>query len=420
MNAFELEIEKYERRIKRIEDNPSSGRLASNKFLYEIMRDYHQRLLERAQRGYPIIYHWGAEAPVDLLRSMDMMPLHVLEFGDRSVRNAPRYLDLTVSKGFAVDICSRSRTGNGICLAGELPPPHCVLIMGSGNCENMALSSQYFAHYYNVPSYKLDVPLQEDTETRMSYIVEELEGMIRFLEERFGVTYSEERLAEMQQSRHEYQLLFLNIANMLKAPPSPIHARDLMRRPHRDVTEPRLVEYVRLMRDEIKEKVERGECAVGEEKLRVLWLQTPPLFKDVFTFLEQRGVSVPITELGLDPTILSPGGIENIEKYSLLEQEAHQMCHDLWGSPVETRIDRVRWLCQEFKIDAIIHSSQWGCHKTMNGIRLVADVIESEMGIPTLMMEGDCWDVRNFNEAEYYGKLEDFVNMCLMLKDDAI
>jgi len=96
------------------------------------------------------------------------------------------------------------------------------------------------------------------------------------------------------------------------------------------------------------------------------------------------------------------------------------MCHDLWGSPVETRIERVKWLCQEFKIDAIIHSSQWGCHKTMNGIRLVADVIEREMGIPTLMMEGDCWDVRNFNEAEYYGKLEDFVNMCLMLKDDAI
>ena len=63
MNWLEKDIAKYERRIKKIEENPDPNKLASNKLFYENERDLEKAQLAAWQEGRPITYYPGLGLP---------------------------------------------------------------------------------------------------------------------------------------------------------------------------------------------------------------------------------------------------------------------------------------------------------------------------------------------------------------------
>jgi hypothetical protein len=56
MNFFEREIAKYERRVKRINENPDPNLLASNKLLYVMLLDHQSVSWHGGRRGNPSPY----------------------------------------------------------------------------------------------------------------------------------------------------------------------------------------------------------------------------------------------------------------------------------------------------------------------------------------------------------------------------
>ena len=418
---LERQIAVYENRIKKIEQTPDPSRLKSNRAMYELMRDYNKEMLQHWTEGRPFLVG-DAYPPARLLSAMDFFIINPDASAQQRIRRAPEYIDISNSRGFSADCCTSTRAGVGMILAGDVPPPS-VIYGDSFCCLPFYVRNSFLVREYNVPLINIDagyfVDVQGDNyQEAVDYIAAQYEKMLPLLEEVSGVPYNEDKLRELQKHHYNSIRLAVEIQELAKAVPAPIAGRDSLRFYPRSLRNPdRLTQYLEALRDELKERVDAGIAYVPEEKLRFLWLQTPPLWMDTFDFLEERGVAV-LTEMGglnIQRAVLDP-----IEEWhpedSPIKQEARWALNFHGYGRAESRVQGVANQCREYKIDGVIHCSQRGCHYYAHTARLIQERVEKELGIPWLTINGDFMDMRDFDESEYYGQLEQFVDLCLNVK----
>ena len=215
---------------------------------------------------------------------------------------------------------------------------------------------------------------------------------------------------ELTKKRRVVREILVEIQELRTAVPSPIRGRDALRIPGiagRAGQDDRALAWIKMARDELKERVEKGEGAVKDEKHRILWLHTAPLFKDVTKILEDEfQASVVVSEL--DDVGLR--GDRN-EKDGPIEAMARANLQFSWNGLAQNRVDRVLELAQEIKADACIAFSQWGCKVASNATSPVKDALENELGIPTLILKGDYMDARNYSEADDRSQFEALMEM---------
>ena len=81
--------------------------------------------------------------------------------------------------------------------------------------------------------------------------------------------------------------------------------------------------------------------------------------------------------------------------------------HFLVG-PVERRASYLVSLAEEYRVDGAIHFNHWGCRQSCGGAALVKQALH-ERGVPTLILEGDCVDEREYQEGQIATRLEAFL-----------
>ena len=89
----------------------------------------------------------------------------------------------------------------------------------------------------------------------------------------------------------------------------------------------------------------------------------------------------------------------------------------MWGRLGDTWVQMHLHSCQELHLDGIVYFLQWGCPTTNNLGKVVSDVAEKELGIPTLLIEGRMLEKSNYDEKDFQAKLADFVDICLARKE---
>ena len=185
---------------------------------------------------------------------------------------------------------------------------------------------------------------------------------------------------------------------------------------------PRLPDYYRQFRDELQDRVKAGYNAYPGEKYRIIWLGELFNYADPFSILEKDGLICPVYEEG--PGISSGRRIMEFDrqygrKLSLLEEEARAFASAHWGGPVEWRLnDALKW-ATVFRADGAIHMTQPGCSTCAGSAQIMAEQLESKLGIPTLIFEGHIQDFKKYNQAEVESKLEDFKNLLIQGKGSA-
>lgn len=412
MNFFEKQVEKYERRIKRIEESPSASMLASNKVLYEMTRKHWLNQLKWWEDGEPFAWCDGI-APEEILHAMGIHVVNMEMLSYQAIPDAPKYIDIGQAAGLSVDLCSSIRAEWGMCLSEELPPPAFVVTM-SANCESCYKACYLFAHHHKVPIYAIDSPYHGDSDDSVPYLVEQYREFIKFAEDITGHKFDEDSLRRKNGDGGAAVRLQEEIYELRKAIPCPVAGRDTIRLGMAGSGGGSL-KYLEGMRDEIKARVDKKQGAIPGEKVRLGWLQTAPLYTDTFTFLEKLGAPIVASELG---TLFTGGGGSgrDVEMEPLERMAKGHIRSANWYGPIERRMEWVLEMCREFKVDAVVHFSQWGCRCTNTAAGLVRDRLEKELGIPTLILEGDYMDVRNYNQAEYEETLEQFVKMVTLKK----
>ncbi len=426
MNFFEMEIARHERRVKDIREKPDPTKLRSNGLLYEIWLDFRKRELKAWQEGKPFVYDSGGIPPLRLLTTMGLYPLLLPSIGDRAGSELAEEAFRTIwAKGFPDPGCDRTLVPIGMAMNGRIPPPSLV-IDAAGICIPETSCSLWAGLHFGVPRFCFDIRYDHSYEG-LQYLVKQMREMIDFVEREIpGAKYDEDKLVELQDRAKLEHQVYREVHQLKKAVPCPLSAVDAFRLPAWEIVDdPRTLRYAEMYRDELRERVKMGVSAVGKEKLRVAWLVSGPFHSNPFAILERKGVSVPWFEFGQAAGQFALGllnyGLEGDEaeygrKLTPLEEEARRLNHNTWGGPAVKRAVSVIQACREMKIDAIIHYQLAGCVVNMGSAKIVADMAERELGIPSLMVEGFEWDARRWNQEEYNEKITNFIDTCFMRK----
>lgn len=420
MNLLERLIEKTERRLKRIDENPDPTKMVSNRLGYELDLNEYKAQLEAWQQGKPPIL------PVfrmTLSRAMGFQPTLYVWFADRFVEEGPRYQQIAASMGLPDYICDYQIVGSAMCMSGDAPPPSFIVLAGD-MCPTFTYSLKVLAEHFDVPQFEIDLPPKYN-ERSIRYVADQVGELIEFAESRVrGIKYERDRHLELMEVERIAYGYIQKEWELRKRVPCLLSNRESFRQPIAHAPsmfgEPaKALEYWRVRVEEVEERAGKGVDT--EEKLRVLWVVSAPMYMDPLGLLASRGVAVPAVVTGATGFYngKSPGFGDEKEfgrKLSPLEEEARVLLGSSWSQLGSRWVDEIIWACQDLGCEAIVNYQFTGCVPTDSLAKLVADRAEMELGVPTLTMGGKPLDSTSVSPAEFETKLTEFIDTVLAQK----
>ena len=207
------------------------------------------------------------------------LPSTVLPMVDQ--HTSEKYMDLIESEGLPGDTCSYPRITAGVYAAGEMPKNLKAMIACNLPCEGGFASYAGIEEGENIPTYRLDIPNDFKSEEGMKTFVEDLKGMIAFLEEKTGNHMDWDKLQEICGRFNELMEMELERWEFARSDVPAIASENIWL-PHfmyfnveAGTTES--VELYRELHKVIKAAHEKKEPAVKNMRFRaVLW--NPPTF----------------------------------------------------------------------------------------------------------------------------------------------
>jgi benzoyl-CoA reductase/2-hydroxyglutaryl-CoA dehydratase subunit BcrC/BadD/HgdB len=316
-------------------------------------------------------------------------------------------ISIAEQKLYSTDLCSFYRCGAGLALEGYLPKPD-LIISTSHLCDGAHRFFHNMGELFGSDHYLIDVSYGNDGRDR-AYLVDELYDLADFIGKRTGSHLDDKRAAEVLELSNRTRQVMLEINELRRSVPSPFSGSEgmsyVLGMNFSTLGSQLGLDFFRTLHGVIQERVNRAEGVINEEKYRLLWLHhIRPYYPNIiFDILEQRGAVVSFEEANhiyWDP----------MDPRHPLESIASKMLSNSGCGPIEHRIRAILEMSEKYRINGAIHFSHWGCRQSCGGSHMVRDVMR-EKGIPTLVLDGDGADLRNYSEGQTRTRLEAFIEM---------
>ena len=305
----------------------------------------------------------------------------------------------------AENCCSFQRVAIAA-LQEELVPVPLAFIAASAICDDNPKMSDFLSQHYDRKYFLLDIPATSD-QAALTYMIEQLRELVRFLEELTGKTFSPERLSEAVAESNRTRDHWL-AANLLRrqCPPviygvAPLRMAGglLLQKLGSPVLTNAMADYV----TEITERIDKADFIPCRHRL--LWLHLFPLFDGKFMpYIEK--------ELGMVVVFEESSHVwwDAINPQDPLPGLARRMLNAPLGGTAKRRLDAIKKLLNDYQVDAVINFSHIGC-KSLTGSATFVGRAMREANIPFLDLNGDCLDNRSPATAQWRSRLEAFSEM---------
>lgn len=391
--------------------------------LGRLMANYYEQNHRMAQEGKFVV--WIAiVVPIELLKGFDDVVVVIPE--SHSAMCSARKVgavqaEKAESWGYSQDICSYARIDLGTVLDGGkgspvkgLPKPD-LLISDNDNCSLLVKWFDVYHREMGIPHFILDVPFcyVPQQEKDLQYILKQFGSLIKLIEELTGRRFDMDRVREAIHYSNEGLKHWKRFLNYAAHRPSGNTAFDSFAHmaPYMSWMRgtPEMVKHYKLLADEVQEDMANGLFPVPNEKFRLLWDNIAP-------WHQLRSMSDRLKEL--DANIVystyaqSMGAIEGgVDLYTydggdplryLARIQNRGVC--CYGLDLRTRA--MREMVERFGIDGLVFASNRSC-KVYSVMQMdLMRAITSQYGIPAVMIDVDHADVRKYNEANVFLRLE--------------
>lgn len=205
------------------------------------------------------------------------------------------------AKGYSRDLCAWTKSYWGSVLldryyfGGTFPRPDFVITRHI--CDSHAKWFQTIAEHYDVPFFAMEMPVgnqcDERQDERVEYAVAQMQEAIEWLEKTTGRKFDDERFIEAVYNEWESGRTWAEVCALNKAIPAPLDLKSIYslfviaaQARHRKET----VEFNYILRDEVKERVQKGIAAIPAERCRLVTDVPPPFyFLGIYRHAENYG-----------------------------------------------------------------------------------------------------------------------------------
>ncbi|MEW6456238.1 MAG: benzoyl-CoA reductase, bzd-type, subunit O [Acidobacteriota bacterium] len=341
--------------------------------------------------------------------------------------------------GYARDLCSYMRNYwgsvmlNKYVFGGEFPTPD--FIWQDHICCSHAKWYQVVKDIEKkeIPFFCIDVsvgPYEQINEHKLNYVVMQMHDGIEWLEKIARRKYDDEKLIQAVYNHCRSTSLWAEVCALNKMIPAPLDEKTMyslyvlgtLQKSSKVVAD-----FYQELRDEVKDRVERGIAAVGNERCRVMTDTQPPwAFLKIFRYLEKYGcVSVgslytfgligmwDVQEDGTWGPRRTPqeNGIEiktrdqalrTLADWELKKPEWQHFYYPHLKSEMMIRI------AKEWKLNGIMLHYNRGCEGLSLGIA-ENRIALIKAGFPVMSFEGNMGDEREFDETRTIARIDAFM-----------
>ena len=401
----------------------------------------------------------------EILRAMDVLPIWTENFAGvcGAKRDAERFLQRAESLGFSRSLCTYALCGLGFDNwreeLGEMPPeapwggqarPDFMISTGQILCDPRAKWYQAAQQYMpDVPIYNIDLPYplyhpdrdhREELPYYHKYIVEELKGLIAFLEEQTGKKMDYERLWERVRLSDKTWDLIEETYDLRAAAPCPMGTGDAMNTMvpiNFMMATQEAYDFFLNLKQELEEKIKKKEGVVENEKYRLLWGGGLPSWFALgdFNYFNSKGavfpaettyrMVAPIAEMALPKT---DDPVEHLAWrwlgfWTFWYDKARQR---KGGEP---DVERLINYIERYKIDGVVMHEAFSCRTWHVGLiwqlhqlaKIYKPIPVLHLGKdgnkakawrenPSLVLESDIIDITSYSEVDTRNKIDAFID----------
>ncbi len=350
----------------------------------------------------------GLSTPFDVLSTMEITSCFVEFIGAMlaSTGMAGEFLEEAEHTGFASDICGYHRSVMGATFKGLMPEPD-FLIATTCPCSGGIAVMENLAKHFNKDLFVLNIP-QQQTESNVMYLADQIRHMIAFITDHTGKPLDEDRLKESIIKTNQARGIMEQTYHFAKQVPSPADSKILA---NFGIVMALLlgtdaaVTVATIYRDEFEKRVKEGISGSKKEQVRLMWIQNRIQFKNKIVDMLEKEYGAVIVIDELNDITWEP--IDPDDPYTGLAKRAISIPFN--GEAVR-RIDHLKKLAKEYKIDGAINPCNWGCRQGTGSRGLISEGLK-EINVPVLNLEVDCIDHRTFAEGQIKTRLEAFTEM---------
>ncbi len=392
-------------------------------FYQNHIQPYYQNAHQAQQQGKPIAYV-ASTFPVEILQAMDITPIWPENYASVcAARQVSVHLaEIAERHGYSRDLCSYARTTIGSILTKEkdiLPeggmPKPTFLVASTAACDTHLKWFQVLSHHLKRPLFLLDIPYNTngaDSENlephHIQQYVSQLEGLISFLEKQIDTRLDKSKLRKAIVLSDRTSNLWLEIQDYRKHVPTPMGARDAFSAVFFMLCIPATqtaVNFYEELRNEVKERAKKGIGKVPNERYRLIWDNLPMWFNlKFFNYLNSLD-AVTVAET------FSHVWTGSLNSSKPLESLARKYLPNFANCGVERRIALILNLAKDFHANGIILPTNWGCRMMSIGETIVKEVVYKKLGVPSLILDVDSSDWRNYDETQVKRKVEGFIEI---------
>lgn len=394
-------------------------RLEATNNLKGLIKDYYDDLFRAAAEGRPTAW-LNVGIPCELFYGMDIFPFYPENYGAAcgAMKLTPQLSAVAEARGYSGDLCGYVRAALGSILSGEGPygplPRPTVQVDAMNSCIMLMVWWRAVEREWSVPTFVLDTPLVREVSDgiNLTYVRSELDRMITWVEEQTGRSMDRDRLRDIVRLSNEGKALWSDILELRRARPCPITAADIFTHMFPMVslrgTQP-YVDHLRGLRDEVKDRVDRGFAAVANERYRLLW-DNLPLWYDLKLFdeLAEQGANFVIDTYtqAWGPRYMGP-----IDPDEPLRDFAASIGAGFLNVQIGKRYDLLAELVDLYEVDGIVFHSDRSCKPFSLVQPELKRLLQERKGVPSLLLEADHNDQRLYDRQRAMGQLQSFLEM---------
>jgi benzoyl-CoA reductase/2-hydroxyglutaryl-CoA dehydratase subunit BcrC/BadD/HgdB len=364
------------------------------------------KLGSRLYSGENRVAWCGIAAPFDILSAMNVTSCFVEFIGAMlaSTGLSSEFLIEAEHAGFASDICGYHRAVMGATRKGMMPEPD-FLVATTCPCSGGIAVMENMAAHFKKDLFVLNIP-QQETGAGVRYLADQIRQMVRFVSDHTGQILDEEKLRTAVIRTNQAREIMVETYELAKQIPSPADGKMLA---NFGIVMALLlgsdagVTVAQAYRDEFEKRVKTGGS--GKEKIRLMWIQNRIQFKNpLVDMLEKEfGAIIVIDELN----DITWDAIDPDDPYTGMAKRSISIP---FNGEATRRIDHLKKLASEYKIDGAINPCNWGCRQGTGAKGLISEGLK-EIGVPVLNLEVDCVDHRTFADGQVKTRMEAFIEM---------
>jgi len=385
----------------------------------EIMTSYYIDAKTAEQTGKKVAWITSG-GPVEPLIAMDIIPVYPENHGAMigASKMGVELCRKAEEMGYSSDLCSYARSDIGCAPVnggpiGGLPKPD-MLVCCNNICGTVLKWYEVQARYFNIPLFILDTPFTHvgfSAEAKR-YVKTQILEYIEFLENATKKKFDYDRMQEVGKLSLEGQRLWQAVLDMAVNRPSPLSAFDAFFHLALIVTlrgTQQTVDYYKLLLAEMQERVAQKIGAVADEKYRLLWDNLPIWYR--VKWLSEKFASAGACLVADTYTTAWCGSMKYIKEDDFLDTMAEGYSRIYLNIGVDQMAEQVIAMAEKYDVDGIVMHSNRSCKPYSFGQYDIQRIVGEKMGIPTLMIEADMVDERNFSEGQVETRIEAFIEV---------